>query len=351
MRNSNLRSSEVPVCYHDRATPEGIAMKLARRKFLHLATGAFALPALSRNVWAQAYPTRPVRVIVPFAPGGPTDIFARLIVAKLSNQFGKQFYIDNVAGASGNIGTAQVAKAPPDGYTILVNVNNFAINPVFYEKIPYDPFKDFEPITLAVTNDVAFVINPSVQARTVAELVALIKAGTTKFSFASGGSGSVTHLLGEQFKLSLGLDLVHVPYNGGGPSIASVVAGHTQLGFSSTPQAVPQIREGRLRAIAITGKARSRSLPDVPTMAEAGYPETKGDQWVGVLAPAGTPRDIIVVLNREIAKSFSTPDVSERFAVLGFEPVASTPEEFTTQIRNDIETWGRVIRAGNLKPD
>jgi len=216
-------------------------LKLPRRTFLHLAAGAAALPALARTAWAQAYPTRPVRVIVPFAPGGPTDIFARLIVAKLSDQFGKQFYIDNVAGASGNIGTAQVAKAPPDGYTILVNVNNFAINPVFYEKIPYDPFNDFEPITLAVANDVAFVINPSVQARTVAELVALIKAGPTKFSFASGGSGSVTHLLGEQFKLSLGLDLVHVPYNGGGPSIASVVAADTLPSVCSASWALERI--------------------------------------------------------------------------------------------------------------
>jgi tripartite-type tricarboxylate transporter receptor subunit TctC len=326
-------------------------MKLPRRQFLHLAAGAAALPVVSRVARAQAYPSRPVRVVVPFAPGGPTDIFARLMGQKMSQQFGKQFYIENVAGASGNIGTAQVAKAAPDGHTILINVNNFAINPVFYDKVPYDPFKDFEAITLAVTNDVAFVINPSVPARTVAELVALIKAGTGKYTFASGGTGSVTHLLGEQFKQSLGLDLVHVPYNGGGPSIAAVVAGHTQMAFSSTPQAVSQISSGTLRAIAITGKTRSQSLPNVPTMAEAGFPETKGDQWVGVFAPARTPKDIIGVLNREIAKSLALPDLKVRFAELGFVPVGSSAEEFTSQIRSDMETWGKVIRAGNLKPD
>jgi tripartite-type tricarboxylate transporter receptor subunit TctC len=327
-------------------------MKLPhRRQFLHLTAGAAALPVVSRVARAQAYPSRPVRVVVPFAPGGPTDIFARLMGQKMNQQFGKQFYIENVAGASGNIGTAQVAKAAPDGHTILINVNNFAINPVFYDKVPYDPFKDFEAITLAVTNDVAFVINPSVPARTVAELVALIKAGTGKYTFASGGTGSVTHLLGEQFKQSLGLDLVHVPYNGGGPSIAAVVAGHTQMAFSSTPQAVSQISSGTLRAIAITGKTRSQSLPNVPTMAEAGFPETKGDQWVGVFAPARTPKDIIGVLNREIAKSLTLPDLKVRFAELGFVPVGSSAEEFTSQIRSDMETWGKVIRAGNLKPD
>ena len=290
-------------------------MKLPRREFLGFVAGAAALAAGQRVAWTQSYPARPVRVVVPFAPGGPTDIFARLIVQKLSEQLGKQFYIENVGGASGSIGTAQVAKAPPDGHTILFNVSSFAINPVFFSKVPYDPFKDFEPITLAATNDVVIVVHPSVAARTVAELVALIKAGGAKFAFASGGTGAVTHLMGEQLKLSLGLDLVHVPYNGAGPAIAAVVAGHVPMAISSTPPASAHIAEGRLRAIAVTGERRSLSLPDVPTMAEAGYPETKGEQWVGVLAPAGTPKDIIAVLNREIAKALASPDIKERFAV------------------------------------
>jgi tripartite-type tricarboxylate transporter receptor subunit TctC len=326
-------------------------MPLARRAVLAIAAGAAALSAASRAAWAQSYPTRPVRVVVPFAPGGPTDIFARLIVQKLSEQFGKQFYIENVGGASGSIGTAQVAKATPDGHTILFNVNSFAINPIFYDKVPYDPFRDFEPVTLAATNAVVFVINPSVPAKTVAELVALLKAGTVKYIFGSGGTGSVTHLVGAQFGLSLGLDATHVPFNGAGPAIAAAVAGHILMAFSSTPPAIAQISEGRLRAIAITGKARSPSLPDVPTMAEAGYPETKGDQWVGVFAPARTPKDIIAALHREIAKAVMSPDIRERFAALGFVPVGNSPEEFTALIKSDMETWSKVIRAGNLKPD
>jgi len=322
-----------------------------RRGFLHLVAGAVALTAAPRIAWTQSYPTRPVRVVVPFAPGGPTDIFARLVVQKLSDQLGKQFYIDNVAGASGSIGTAQVAKAPPDGHTILFNVSSFAINPVFFGKVPYDPFRDFEPITLAATNDVVIVINPSVSARTAAELFALIKAGPAKFTFSSGGTGAVTHLMGEQLKLSLGLDLVHVPYNGAGPAIAAVVAGHVPMSISSTPPATAHIGEGRLRAIAVTGKTRSQSLPDVPTMAEAGYPETQGEQWVGVWAPAGTPKDVIALLNREIAKAVASPDLKERFATMGFSPIGSSPEEFASLIRSDMDRWGQVIRAANLKPE
>src|SRR5438876_3341811 len=191
-------------------------MTLSRRTFLHLTAGAAAI-AQARIAWAQAYPARQVRVVVPFAPGGPTDIFARLIVQKLSEQLGKQFYIENVGGASGSIGTAQVAKAAPDGYTVLFHVNSFAINPVFFDKVPYDPFKDFEFVTLAARNDVVFAVHPSVPAKTVAEFVAFAKAHDGRFTFCSGGTGSVTHLVGAQFALSVGLDVVHIPYSGAGP--------------------------------------------------------------------------------------------------------------------------------------
>ena len=323
-------------------------MKLPRRAFL---TSCAVLASGSRIAWAQSYPTRPVRVVVPFAPGGPTDIFARLIVQKLSEQLGKQFYIENVGGASGSIGTAQVARAPPDGYTILFNVNSFAINPVFFGKVPYDPFKDFEFVTLAARNDVVFVVNPSVPVQTVAEFVAFTKARDSRLTFGSGGTGSVTHLVGAQFGLSVGLDVVHIPYNGAGPAIAAAVAGHIPAAFSSTPPAIAHIADGRLRALAVTGKVRSPSLPDVPTMAEAGYPETKGDQWVGVFVPARTPKEIVAVLNREVAKALATADIKERFATIGFVPVGSSPEEFGALIRSDMETWSKVIRAGNLKPE
>lgn len=326
-------------------------MKLPRRKILHLAGSVAAVMATPRIALSQSYPTRPVRVVVPFAPGGPTDIFARLIVQKLSEQLGKQFYIENVGGASGSIGTAQVAKAPPDGYTILFNVNSFAINPIFFDKVAYDPFKDFEPVTLAARNDVVFAVHPSVPAKTVAEFVAFAKGRDPRLTFSSGGTGSVTHLVGAQFGLSVGLEVVHVPYNGAGPAVAAAVAGHVPAVFSSMPPVVPHITEGRLRALAVTGKVRSPSLPDVPTMAEAGFAETKGDQWVSVFAPARTPKDIVSLLNREIAKALASADIKERFATLGFVPVGSSPEELSALVKSDMETWNKVIRAGNLKPD
>ncbi len=326
-------------------------MKLPRRKVLHLAAGAAAAMAAPRASFGESYPARQVRVVVPFAPGGPTDIFARLIVQKLTEQFGKQFYVENVGGASGSIGTAQVAKAAPDGYTVLFHVNSFAINPVFFDKVPYDPFKDFEFVTLAARNDVVFAVHPSVPAKTVAEFVAFAKAHDGRFTFCSGGTGSVTHLVGAQFALSVGLDVVHIPYSGAGPAVAAALANHVPAVFSSAPPVVPHILEGRLRALAVTGKVRSPSLPNVPTMAEAGYPETKGDQWVGVFVPARTPREVVAALQREVVKAVSSPDIKERFAAIGFVPVGSTPAEFEAVIRSDMESFSKVIKAGNLKPD
>jgi tripartite-type tricarboxylate transporter receptor subunit TctC len=323
-------------------------MKLPRRAFL---SACAVLACGSRLASAQAYPARSVRVVVPFAPGGPTDICARLIVQKLSEQLGKQFYIENVGGASGSIGTVQVAKAPPDGYTILFNVNSFVINPIFFEKVAYDPFKDFEFITLAARNDVVFSVHPSVPAKTVAEFVTYARANGNRFTFSSGGAGSVTHLVGAQFGQSVGLEVVHVPYPGAGPAVAAALANHVPAVFSSMPTVVPHITQGTLRALAVTGKARSPSLPDVPTMAEAGFAETKGDQWVGVFAPAKTPKEAIVVLNHEIAKALAYPDVKERFATVGFIPVGNSPEEFAALLKSDSENWSNVIRAGNLKPD
>jgi tripartite-type tricarboxylate transporter receptor subunit TctC len=324
-------------------------MEFPRRRFLQLASVAAALPTLSQPARAQAYPTRPVRLIVGFAPGGPTDVFARVIAAKLGENLGKQFYVDNITGGTGNIATGQAAKAAPDGYTVLFAFSSFVVNPTLFDRVPYDPYKDFEPVTLAVSSTTVLSINPSVPAMTVADLVALIRTGSGKYSFATGGTGSQTHLAGEQFRLSLGLDLVHVPFNGGGPAIAAVVAGHTPIGFNALTPAVPQIKEGKLRALAVTSKTRSQILPDVPTMTEAGYPDIAGDSWVGVLVPAGTPKEIVTLLHREIAKIIALPDMKERLATLGFEPVVSTPEEFASRIRVEIETWGNVIRAANIK--
>jgi tripartite-type tricarboxylate transporter receptor subunit TctC len=324
-------------------------MEIPRRRFLHLAGVAAALPAVSRIARAQTYPTRPVRLIVGFAPGGPTDVFARLIAQKLSENLGKQFYVDNIVGGTGNVATGQAAKAAADGYTVLVAFSSHVVNPTLFDKVPYDPHKDFEPVTLAVSSTTVLSVNPSVPATTVKDLVALIRESSGKYSYATGGTGSQTHLAGEQFRLSLGLDLVHVPFNGGGPAIAAVVAGHTPIGFNALTPAVPQIKAAKLRALAVTSKARSQILADVPTMTEAGYPDIAGDSWVGVLVPAGTPKEIITLLHREIAKIIALPDMKERLATLGFEPVVSTPEEFAKQIKIEIETWAKVIRAANIK--
>jgi tripartite-type tricarboxylate transporter receptor subunit TctC len=324
-------------------------MTLPRRQFLHLAAGVAALPVMSRMARAQAYPARPVRVIVPFAPGGTTDIFARLAAQKLSEQLGKQFYVENIPGASGNIGTGQAARAVPDGYTVLFAFSSHVVNPTLFDKIPYDPDKDFEPVTLAVVSTTVLTVNPSVPAKTVKDLVSLIRANPGKYNFASPGAGTQAHLAGEQFRMSLALDLVHVPYNGAGPSVASVVAGHSPIGFSTLASAGPYIAAGTLRALAITSKMRSKIQPDLPTMTEAGYPDIEGDSWVGVLIPAGTPKEIGMLLNREIIKIMALPDMKERLTTIGFDLVASTPEEFAMRIKSEIETWGKVIRAGNIK--
>jgi tripartite-type tricarboxylate transporter receptor subunit TctC len=324
-------------------------MKLPRRRFLRLAAGAAVLPALSRVALAQTYPTRAVRVIVPFAPSGTTDIFARLAAQKLSERLGKQFYVENVPGASGNIGTGQAARAAPDGYTILFAFSSYVVNPTLFDKIPYDPYRDFEPVTLAVASTTVLSVNPSVPAHTVKELVDLIKANPGKYNFASPGAGTQAHLAGEQMRQSLGLDLVHVAYNGAGPSTAAVVAGHSPIGLSTSASAGPHIKSGALRALAVTSRTRSEMLPDVPTMTEAGYPDIQGDSWVGILVPAKTPKDIVTLLHDEIVKIIALSDMKERLTMIGFDPVASTPEEFAARIRAEIEMWGKVIRAGNLK--
>jgi tripartite-type tricarboxylate transporter receptor subunit TctC len=326
-------------------------MKIPRRRFLHLAAGAAMVPSVSRNARAQAYPTRPVRLIVAFAPGGVTDTFARLMAQKLGEHLGQQFFVENIAGATGNIGTGQAARAAPDGYTLLFAFSSYVVNPTLFNKVPYDPYKDFEPVTLAVSSTTVLTVHPAVPAKSVSELVALIRANVGKYSFASAGAGTQAHLAGEQFRLSLGLDLVHVPYNGGGPAIAAVVGGHTPIGFSSPAASIPQIKEGNVRALAITRKTRSQILPDVPTMTEAGYPEIGGDSWVGVLVPAGTPKGIIGLLNREVVKIVMAADMKARLEELGYDPVASTPEEFAIRIKVEIETWAKVIRAAHIKTE
>jgi tripartite-type tricarboxylate transporter receptor subunit TctC len=326
-------------------------MKRPRRNFLRLVAGAAALPVLPRSALAQAYPSRPVRLIVAFAPGGPTDVFARLIAQKFSADFGKQFYVENVGGGAGNIGTAQAAKAAPDGYTILLNVSAFVTNPAFLGKAPYDPIKDFAPVALPVASAIVVIVHPSVPAKTLAELVALIRANPGKYSYATGGAGAQPHLTFEQFRVSLGLDVVHVPFTGAGPAVAAVVAGQVPIGISSLPPAVPQIQEGSLRGLVLTSKSRSRKLPDIPTAAEAGYPILEGDQWLGVFLPASTPEEIVTLLHRKIVEYVAQPDMKERLEALDFYPVDSTPKEFAERIKVELATWRRVILAAHIKAE
>jgi tripartite-type tricarboxylate transporter receptor subunit TctC len=300
---------------------------------------------------ADTYPSRPVRVIVPFAPGGPTDVTARLIVNKLAEQTGKQFYVENVGGAGGNVGEARAAQSAPDGYTLLVTGGNHVNNPSLYAHMPYDPIKDFAPVTIATDQPVVLAINPSVPAKSVKELVDLVRATPGKYSFASPGTGTPPQLVGELFKLSLKLDLVHVPFGGGGPAVGSTVAGHTPISFGAMAPAVPLIKDGKLRALAVTSKKRSQALPDVPTMAEAGFPDVEGTTWTALFVPAGTPKDIVVQLNKMALSALSQPDVKERLAALGVEPVANSPEECDAFVRAEMVKWSKVIKAAGIKAE
>ena len=298
---------------------------------------------------AQSYPGHAVRMIVPFAPAGPTDVIARIVGQKLSASLGQQFFVENQAGAGGNIGIGSAARAAPDGYTILVVSSSYVVNPSLYDKVPYDPDKDLAPVSMMAASPNVLVVNPEVPAHGVAELIALIKASPGKYSFASAGTGTTPHLSGELFKLSQGLDLVHVPFNGAGPAIQSALGGHTPIAFTALPPAAPLIKEGKLRALAVTSARRSPALPEVPTMAEAGLPGQEADTLQGVLVPARTSPEIIALLHREIVKAIAAPDVQQRFAELGFDPAGTTPEQFAAQIKSEIVKWGKVIRDAHIK--
>jgi tripartite-type tricarboxylate transporter receptor subunit TctC len=323
---------------------------LPRRRFLQLAIGSAALAATAGRAGAQSYPARPVRVVVPFAPGGQTDVVARIVAQHRSERLGKQFYVENVAGAGGNIGVGRAAQAAPDGYTILfIDGIGFTANPSIYNKVPYDPLTDFEAVGIGASTMQVLAVHPSVPARTVQELVALIRANPGKYSYGSAGVGTGAHLTGELFRLSLKLDLVHVPYGGGGPAIAAVVAGHTPLSFGSAAATIPQHREGKLRALAVGGKNRLKGLPEIPTFREAGYPEVECDAVVGVLAPAKTPKEIVTLLNREIAAVVAVPAVQERLTELGFETSYATPEALAAFLKSELTRWAEVIRTAGIK--
>jgi tripartite-type tricarboxylate transporter receptor subunit TctC len=300
---------------------------------------------------AQDYPTRPVRIIVPFAAGGPSDVIARLVAQKLTENLGKQFYIENQVGAGGNLAMGNAARAVPDGYTILFVSSSYVVNPSLYPKVPYDPDKDFAPLTVTADAANILLVHPSVPARTVKELVDLIKAHPGTYSFAHAGIGTTMHLSGEMFKLSAALDLVGVPFNGGAPAVQSTMAGHTPILFSSLASVVPWVKDGKLRALAVAAKARAEALPDVPTLDEAGFRGQEADTFQAMLIQATVPKDIRDLLHREIVKVLKLPDVKARLEGLGLDIVANSQEEFGAQIKDEIVKWRKIVRAANIKAE
>ena len=321
------------------------------RKLFALVTLAPMLAILAGPAGAETYPARSVRMVVPFAAAGPTDVIGRIVAQKLSEDLGQQFYVENVPGGGGNTGTAQAAKAAADGYTILVVSTGFIINPSLYPKIPYDPFKDFAPVTLIAASPNVLTVTPSVPAKSVKDLIALIKANPGKYSFAQPGTGSTPHLSGELFKLSFGLDLVMVPFTGAGPAITSTIGGHTPIAFTALPPALASIQEGKLRGLAVLTGKRVAGLPDLPTMAEAGVPDQEADTLTGIVVPVGTPPEIVDLLHREIVKIVALPDVQEKLAALGFIAIADTPAEFAARLKSEFAKWAKVIKDAGIKVD
>ncbi|MBI1989333.1 MAG: tripartite tricarboxylate transporter substrate binding protein [Betaproteobacteria bacterium] len=309
------------------------------------------LLAASAVAHAQGYPSRPVRLIVPTSPGGGTDISARMIAPKLAEYLGQQIVVDNRPGASTMIGVELVARAAPDGYTLLMGISSLAIAPYIQTKVPYDAVKDFAPVSQVVVLSNLMVSHPSLPARAVKELVAFARTRPGQINFAAGSVGSNPHLAMELFLSMTGLKMVHVPYKGQGPALIDLMAGHVSLSMANMLIALPHVKNGRLRAIGVTGAKRASVAPDIPTIAEAGVPGYEVVQWFGVLAPAHTPRDIIARLHAGIVRAVQDPAIRERFSSDGAETVGSTPEEFAAVIRADLGKWSKVIKDAGIKPE
>jgi tripartite-type tricarboxylate transporter receptor subunit TctC len=325
-------------------------MKLHRRRFLHLAAGAAALPTVSRVAWAQAYPSRPVRIIVPAAPSGAFDIMGRQIGQRLSERLGQPFVIDNRPGGGTNIGTEAVVRAPADGYTLLIVGTTQATNAALYDKPNFDLIRDIAPIAGVFRGALVMVVHPSVPARSVPEFIAYAKANPRKVNMASSGTGSTSHVAGELFKTMAGIDMVHVPYRGGGPAVTDLLGGQVQVYFASTPASIEYIKAGRLRGLALTSATRSEALPDIPTVGEF-VPGYEASYWAGIGAPKGTPAEIVDKLNKEINAALADPNMKTRLADLGGDVLALSPVDFGKLIADETEKWGKVIRAANIKPE
>jgi tripartite-type tricarboxylate transporter receptor subunit TctC len=325
-------------------------MKLPRRRFLHLAAGAAALPAVSRITWAQTYPTRPVRIIAATAPGGGPDILARLMGQRLSERLGQPFVIENRPGAGTNIGTEAVVRAPPDGYTFLLVSTSNAINAALYDKLNFNFLRDIAPVAGIIRQPLVMVVNPSVPAKTVHEFTAYAKANPGKINFGSPGIGTPGHVAGELFKMMAGVDLVHVPYRGGGPVMTDLLGGQVQVLFGSTSLTVEPIRAGKLRPLAMTTATRWEGLPDIPTVNDfvSGY---EASAFVGIGGPRNTPAEIIDILNKEINAALADHKIKARLADLGGVALPGSPAEFGKLIADETEKWAKVIRAANIKAE
>ena len=319
---------------------------------VHALAGLLAAFTALSTAWAQSFPTKPIRWVVPFAPGGSTDTLARTLAIKLSDSLGQQVVVDNRPGANGNIGMEIVARAPADGHTILLGyIANVAIAPSLYEKLPFDPLRDYEPITLLATSPNVLVAHPTVAAKTLKDLIALAKSQPGKLNYASASIASVGHLTGELLNDLAGIKMTHVAYKGSGQAVTDLLGGHIQLMFSGFSSTLPHIKSGKLRPLAQTGEKRSPALPDVPTIAESGFPKFEATAWYGVHAPAKTPKPVVNRLNADLVKALKLPDVSERLGGLGFEIAASTPEYYGNYIRSEIKKWAKVVKASGAKPE
>src|SRR6266568_7502994 len=322
-------------------------MKSSRRQFLHLAAGAAALLAVSHVAWAQAYPTRPVRIIVPVPPGGALDILARLMGQWLSERLGQPFVIENRAGGGTNIGVEAVVRAPPDGYTLLLIPGSVTVNATLYQHLNFNFIRDIVPIAMISSLPLVMEVNLSNPAKTVPEFISWAKANPGKVSMASGGTGTPSHIGGELLKLMTGIDMLHVPYRGGAPAITDLMGGTVQVYFSPLPEAISNIKAGKIRALAVTTAKRSQALPDVPTIGES-VPSFEANTWQGIGAPKATPAEIVTLLNKEINAALADPTIKARLAELGSVPSPMSPAEFEKYIADETEKWAKVIHQANI---
>jgi tripartite-type tricarboxylate transporter receptor subunit TctC len=310
-----------------------------------------ATPSLAEPS-AKSYPTKQVRMVVPYPAGGPTDLIARLLSQKLGERLGQTFYVDNVSGASGALGAGQVAQAAPDGHTLLVVTNDFAVASVTNKNLPYDPIKNFSPVTIVASSPQVVAVNPSVPAKTMKELIAVIRAAPEKYNYAALGIGFGQLSAERLFKLGLHLDrFARIPFNGAAPAVNSTIAGHTQVMFMGLPPVAPHLSSDKLRAIAVTSAERAKAFPQIPTLRESGVPDQESELIIGVVAPAGTPANVLSVLQKQVAEIVALPAVKSTLDTISFQAVANTPAEYAAQIKSDIATWGKVMKDANISPN